>query len=57
MKVAWNLRDGSIVGFTMTEEEMNSLHDIYDCAINVSNAKKASYVLQLLWRDLTSVWL
>jgi len=54
MKVACNLRDGSIAGFTTTEEEMHSLHDIYDCAINTRNSKKASYVLQFLWRDLTS---
>jgi len=55
MKVAWNLKGGGISGFTLSEDEVQSLHDVYSAAANVSSAKKAKYILKLfLWRDLTS---
>jgi len=54
MKVAWNLKGGGITGFTMSEDELHVLHDVYSSAVNLSNANKAKYVVQFLWRDLTS---
>lgn len=53
MKVAWNLKGGGISGFTMTPDELPILHDVYTSAIQ-SGCQKASYIVQFLWRDLTS---
>lgn len=33
MKVAWNLKGGGITGFTMAEDELLVLHDVYSLAI------------------------
>lgn len=38
----------------MSSEELSSLHDVYAELDNDEGAQKASYVLQFLWRDLTS---
>ena len=53
MKVAWNLKGGGITGFTMADDELPTLHDVYSSAIQ-SGCQKASYIVQFLWRDLTS---
>lgn len=53
MKVAWNLKGGGITGFTMAEDELPVLHDVYSLVIQ-SGSQKASYIVQFLWRDLTS---
>lgn len=29
MKVAWNLKGGGITGFTIPEDELKVLHDVY----------------------------
>jgi len=31
MKVAWNLKDGGITGFTVAEDELPLLHDVLIC--------------------------
>ena len=53
MKVAWNLKGGGISGFTMDHDELPVLHDVFSSAI-ASGCLKTSYIVQLLWRDLTS---
>ena len=53
MKVAWNLKGGGITGFTMAEDELPAPHDVYSLAIQ-SGCQKTSYIVQFLWRDLTS---
>jgi len=53
MKVAWNLKGGGITGFTIAEDELKVLHDVYSSTV-VGGAKKASYIIQFLWRDITS---
>ena len=53
MKVAWNLKGGGITGFIMAEDELLVLHDVYSLAIQ-SGCQKTSYIVQFLWRDLTS---
>ena len=53
MKVAWNLKGGGITGFTMAEDELPVLCDVYSSVIQ-SGCQKASYIVQFLWRDLTS---
>ena len=37
----------------MAEDEMPVLHDVYSSVIH-SGCQKASYIVQFLWRDLTS---
>lgn len=53
MKVAWNLKGGSISGFTMAPDELPVSDDVFTSAIQ-SGCQKASYIVQFLWRDLTS---
>ena len=53
MKVAWNLKGGGISGFTMDHDELPVLHDVFSSAI-ASGCLKTSYIVQFLWRDLTS---
>ena len=38
----------------MSPEEMASLHDAYQLVNEDTSAKQTSYILQFLWRDLTS---
>ena len=52
-KLMWNSRSEKIVGFAMTSEEMHSLHDAYQI-LNQDGRNQTNYVLQFLWRDLTS---
>ena len=45
------LKDHCIIGLAMTEKEQASLHDVFHkghCVL------QTSYILQFLWRDLTS---
>ncbi len=53
-KLHWNSRNDSVVGHSMTAEEMATLHDLYVSLDTDPQAKKADYVLQTLWRDHTS---
>ena len=54
MKVSWNSRNEELVGLAMTSVEMQTLQDVYDTLTSERKIQKASYVLQTLWRDLTS---
>ena len=38
----------------MSSEDMKSLHDIYEGLVNDEMCQKTIYILQFLWRDLTS---
>lgn len=38
----------------MSSEELSNLHDIYDSVDTDEASHKATYILQFLWRDLTS---
>lgn len=53
-KVSWNSRDEALVGLAMTSSEMRTLQDVYSSLDADSKTQRASYVLQTLWRDLTS---
>ena len=52
-KVMFSVKNEKFLGLAMSEEEMKGLHDIYQ---DMSSDKllPAEYVLQYLWRDLTS---
>ncbi len=43
-----------IVGLAMTSDDMASLDDIYQEMATGSKIKRTDYVLQVLWRDMTS---
>ena len=53
MKVAWNLKGAGITGYSVSEDELKVLHDVYGTAVQ-PGSQKASYIVQFLWRDLTS---
>ena len=53
MKVAWNLKGAGITGFSTSENELKILHDVFSAAVQ-PGAQKANYIVQFLWRDLTS---
>lgn len=53
MKVAWNLKGAGITGYSASEDELKVLHDVYSAAVQ-PGSQKASYIVQFLWRDLTS---
>lgn len=50
----WNSRSHQIVGLAMTEEMQASLHDVFQSFDKDHRTKQTSYILQFLWRDLTS---
>ena len=50
----WNSKDHRIVGIAMTEKEQASLHDVFQNFAEDHRVQQTSYILQFLWRDLTS---
>ena len=50
----WNSRSQKIVGLAMTSKDQASLHDIYQTLDGTESTQQMSYILQFLWRDLTS---
>ena len=54
MKLLWNSRNQKFVGHAMTCDEITTLCDVYQMLQPSFNEKRTSYVLQTLWRDLTS---
>ena len=50
----WNSKDHRIVGIAMTEKEQASLHDVFQNFAKDHRVQQTSYILQFLWRDLTS---
>ena len=53
-RLMWNSRNQKIVGFAMTQEDLASLHDIYQLIDKDVKTRQTSYIMQFLWRDLTS---
>ena len=54
MKLLWSSRDQKFVGHAMSAEEMSTLCDVYRTLSPDFQQRKTTYVLQTLWRDLTS---
>ncbi len=52
-KVVLNMKNETFLGLAMDEDEMNNLHDIYR-SLESKEPTPAEYMLQFLWRDLTS---
>lgn len=53
-KLHWNSRDDSLVGHSMTSDELATLTDLYQTLDDGHKTAKTSYVLQTLWRDHSS---
>lgn len=53
-RIIWNSSNSSIIGFSMSPEEFVSLHDVYEGLSEDEKSQKTAYVLQFLWRDLSS---
>ena len=43
-----------ITGYAMSPEEIPWLHDVFTTVQDDFDERKTSYILQFLWRDLTS---
>ena len=50
----WNSRNNKLMGLAMTPKFLASLYDIYTLLHSSDTSKQTSYILQSLWRDLTS---
>ena len=53
-QIMWNSRNHKLMGLAMTSNDLSSLNDIYKILQNPGANVQTSYVLQFLWRDLTS---
>lgn len=53
-KVVWNSMNSTIKGYAMSPDELPCLHDVFMRIGEDFEQQKASYILQFLWRDLTS---
>ena len=53
-RLLWNSRSQEVIGLAMSPEDMSSLHDIYLTLSSNESPQQATYMLQFLWRDLTS---
>ena len=50
----WNSRSHQLVGLAMSHQELVSLTDVYQLLDSECRSKQTTYILQVLWRDLTS---
>ena len=53
-QLMWNSRSQTLTGLAMTSKDLSSLTDIYQLLQTPQTAAQASYILQFLWRNLTS---
>ena len=53
-KLMWNSRNQQLIGLAMNPEEMASLLDVYRTYSDADWRKETTYIMQFLWRDLTS---
>ena len=52
-RLMWNSRSQTLIGLSMDHDELSSLSDIYNYS-DGNCPEQTSYILQFLWRDLTS---
>lgn len=53
-RLIWNSRSQRTIGLAMTYEDMPCLHDVCQALEPDASTKSTMYMLQFLWRDLTS---
>ena len=54
MKVHYHAKTGTFIGFSMSSDELGSLHDVYQTLRPDHRTLKATYILQFLWRCIAS---
>ncbi len=52
-RLMWNSRNQQLIGLSMSPDDQSSLADIYQL-LDGGHVEQTSYILQFLWRDLTS---
>ena len=52
-KILFEMNGGNVMGFAMTPDELPFLEDIFE-SVDTAGNLKTNYILQFLWRDLTS---
>ena len=52
--IYWNAKSNKFIGHALTHDDMAGLHDIYQELNEDTKTKKASYILQFLWRDVVT---
>lgn len=53
-QLTWNSQSHQLMGLAMTSKNLASLNDVYFILQPSESSKQTSYILQFLWRDLTS---
>jgi len=53
-RLMWNSRSQTIIGLAMNAEDQASLHDVYELFYKDKPVEQTAYIMQFLWRDLTS---
>lgn len=53
-RLLWNSRSQEVIGLAMVNKDMSSLQDIYTSLSSEQEPQQATYMLQFLWRNLTS---
>ena len=53
-KLLWSSRSQKFIGHAMSHDELTSLCDVYSTLSPDYRKRQTTYVLQTLWRDLTS---
>ena len=53
-RLQWNSSSQEVIGLAMVPEDMSSLQDIYASLTSEQEPQQATYMLQFLWRNLTS---
>ena len=53
-RLMWNSRSQTIIGLAMNAEDQASLHDAYEVFHKDKPVEQTAYIMQFLWRDLTS---
>ena len=54
LQVVWNSKNNQIIGLAMTSDQLSSLHDVFREVGEGFRTNNTSYVLQFMWRDLSS---
>ena len=57
-KVIWNSAkiNSAIMGFALTSDDFAGLHDVYEDIDKEERCQKTTYVIQFMWRDLSSIF-
>ena len=52
--MVWNSKNNHIIGVAISPDELCSLHDVYELLDADFGTHQTTYVVQFMWRDITS---